>query len=167
MGILRTLLVGRENGLRAGIRRRLFKGPEDTSPGSSYSAPRQDDPPAPRPAEASLGLKPEPPRGVTPPDGYEVVLHREALKPGKITEIIIGGTAIAVANTGDGFHACTNTCPHAGGPLGEGELNGNVLTCPYHGWSFDLAEGTCLTNGDVELLTYDVKVVGDAVCVKL
>ena len=80
---------------------------------------------------------------------------------------IIGGTAIAVANTGDGFHACTNTCPHAGGPLGEGELNGNVLTCPYHGWSFDLAEGTCLTNGDVELLTYDVKVVGDAVCVKL
>jgi nitrite reductase (NADH) small subunit/3-phenylpropionate/trans-cinnamate dioxygenase ferredoxin subunit len=167
MGLVRTILFGRPDGTRAKIRRMfLGGGPVDTSPGSAYSAPRDDDD-APPPAEAALGLQPEPPRGVTPPDGYEVVLHKDALKPGKVTEIIIGGTAIAVAN-GDGtFYACTNSCPHAGGPLGEGTLDGHELTCPYHGWSYDLAEGVCLTNGDVEFQTFDVQVVGDAVCVKL
>lgn len=165
MGLVRTLVFGRPNGFRAKLWG-LFSGPsEDTSPSSSYSAPRADQ--APPPAEAALGLSPEPPRDVTPPDGYEVVLHKDALAQGRVVEIIIGGKAIAVAHTDQGYRACTNECPHAGGPLGEGELNGSVLTCPYHGWTFDLAEGTCLTNSDAAFLTYDVQVVGDAVCVKL
>lgn len=165
MGLVRTILLGRPDGIRSKLRRAFGGGSEDTSPGSAYSAPRDDAPPPP--AEAALGLHPEPPRDVTPPDGYEVVLHKDALKPGKVTEIIIGGTAIAVANADGTFHACTNSCPHAGGPLGEGTLEGGELTCPYHGWSFDLKQGVCLTNGDVEFLTYDVQVVGDAVCVRL
>ncbi len=121
----------------------------------------------PAPAEASLGLKPEPPRGVTPPDGFEVVLHKDALKAGKVTEIIVGGTAIAVANAAGTFYACTNVCPHAGGPLGEGTLEGATLTCPYHGWSFDLATGACDTNPGSTLKTHAVRVVDDAVCVSL
>lgn len=166
--LVKTILFGREDGLRARLRRKVFGGGvEDTSPDSSYSAPGREDGAAPRPAEAALGLQPEPPRDVTPPDGFEVVLHKDALKPGKVTEIIIGGTAIAVANVDGTFHACTNTCPHADGPLGEGTLDGGLLTCPYHGWQFDLAEGTCKTNGDVTLETYDVQVVGDAVCVRI
>ena len=166
MGLLKTLIVGRKNGLRAGLRRR-FTGaePPDTSPSVSHSAPRHDD--APPPAEAALGLRPEAPKDVTPPDGYEVVLHKDALKAGLITEIIIGGTAIAVANIDGTFRACVNTCPHAGGPLGEGALDGSVLTCPYHGWAFDLSNGACVTNPDVELEMYDVEVVGDAVCVRI
>lgn len=166
MGLLRTIVLGRPDGIRSSVRRMVFGGggSEDTSPGSAYSAPREAPPP---PAEASLGLSPEAPKDVTPPDGFEVVLHREALEPGKVVEIIIGGRAIAVAHTDAGFKACTNSCPHAGGPLGEGELNGHSLTCPYHGWSFDLDAGVCETNGDVEFRTYDVQVVGDAVCVKL
>ncbi len=165
--LVKTLLLGRENGIRARLRRGIFGGgSEDTSPGSSYSAPR-DEPAPPPAAEAALGLQPEPPRDVTPPDGFEVVLHKDALAPGKVTEIIIGGTAIAVANVDGTFRACTNTCPHADGPLGEGSLDGGLLTCPYHGWQFDLAEGRCTTNGDVELETYEVQVVGDAVCVRI
>lgn len=159
MGLVSTLLFGRKNGTRARLRRVLFGGG-----GSAASA---DDPPPPPPAEAALGLSPEAPKDVTPPDGFEVVLHKDALKPGMVTEIIIAGRAIAVANVGGDFRACVNSCPHADGPLGEGSLEGGLLTCPYHGWQFDLETGACPTNPDVTLTTYDVQVVGDAVCVKI
>lgn len=159
MGLLSTLVLGRKDGFRARIRRRVFGGT------AAFSA--VDDPPPPPPAEAALGLSPEAPKDVTPPDGYEVVLHREALKPGMVTEIIIGGRAIAVANVEGTFRACVNACPHADGPLGEGSLEGGLLTCPYHGWQFDLDSGACPTNPEVTLTTYDVQVVEDAVCVKI
>lgn len=158
MGLLSTLVFGREHGFRARLRRKILGGERD--------APKFDDTPPP-PAEAALGLFPEAPKDVTPPDGYEVVLHREALAPGKVTEIIIAGRAIAVANVDGTFRACVNACPHADGPLGEGHLDGGLLTCPYHGWQFDLDSGACPTNPDVTLTTYDVQIVGDAVCVRI
>ncbi|MCB9758925.1 MAG: Rieske 2Fe-2S domain-containing protein [Alphaproteobacteria bacterium] len=116
-------------------------------------------------AEKALNLGVEPPKDVTPPDGYEVVLHKNALEPGEVIEVIIAGKAIAVANVGGAWHACSNACPHAEGPLGEGRLEGHVLTCPYHGWQFDLRDGTCLTSPGDTIATYPVEVVGDAVCV--
>lgn len=168
MSLLKTILWGRDNGIRAKIRQALSGGSksEDTSPGSSYSAPRPQEA-RPVAAERALGLKPEAPKDVTPPEGYEVVLHKDALKPGMITEIIIGGTAIAVANVGGTHHAITNTCPHAEGPLGEGGLDGPIVTCPYHGWKFDVTNGGCLTNPGVTLKRYDVKIEKDAVCVRI
>ncbi|NOY27996.1 MAG: Rieske (2Fe-2S) protein [Oligoflexia bacterium] len=112
-------------------------------------------------------MSPEAPKDVTPPSGYEVVLHKDALPAGRVVEIIIGGTAIAVANVAGTFYACTNTCPHAGGPLGEGSLQGSLLTCPYHGWIYDLIDGSCKTNPDIVLTMYDVVVEKDAVCVRI
>jgi nitrite reductase/ring-hydroxylating ferredoxin subunit len=163
VGLLNTLLLGRPNGLRARLKRRFTGG--SSNPGSPASpAPV---PAPPRPAEAALGLHPEAPKDTTPPDGFEVVLHKNALAPGRATEIIIGGTAIAVANVDGNFKACSNTCPHADGPLGEGTLSGNILTCPYHGWEFDLDTGACLTNASVKVPLHEVRVVQDAVCVKI
>ncbi len=109
----------------------------------------------------------EPPKAVTPPDGFEVVLHREALAPGEVTEVILAGTAIAICNIDGGFHAVSNTCPHAGGPLGEGKVVGNSVVCPYHGWGFDVADGRCSVQDDIHLPVYEVRVVGDAVCVRV
>ncbi len=164
MGLLRTILLGRPNGIRSRIRCRVFGGaPEDTSPTSSHSAPRS----TPLAAEPVQRLGTEPPRDVTPPVGFEVVLHKDSLKSGQVVEVIIAGTAIAVANVDGDYHATTNTCPHADGPLGEGELSGSVLTCPYHGWRFDVVDGSCQTNSEVTLQRYDVQIVGDAVCVRL
>ncbi|MCB9778978.1 MAG: Rieske 2Fe-2S domain-containing protein [Alphaproteobacteria bacterium] len=96
-----------------------------------------------------------------------MVLHKDALAAGSVVEIIIGGTAVAVANVDGTFYATTNTCPHADGPLGEGSLDGRILTCPYHGWAFDVADGACKTNPDVKIETYDVQVVDTAVCVRI
>lgn len=159
MGFVRTLLLGRENGFRARLRRRLRGAPPPAPP----RAPTE----RPLPAERSLRLQPEAPKDVTPPVGFEVVLHKDALKPGQVTEVIVGGTAIAVANVGGTFHACANTCAHAEGPLGEGTLDGSIVTCPYHGWRYDVTTGACLTHTDVMLATWPVAIEGDAVCVRL
>ena len=166
MSLLKTLIMGRENGIRAGLRRTFSGGAqEDTSPGSSFSAPQETSQPVP--AEAALGLSPEPPRDVTPPEGYEVVLHKDALKDGHMAEIIIGGTSIVVSNAEGQFYACASSCPHADGPMGDGTLEGTLITCPYHGWEFDLKDGSCTTHPDAELGLYEVQIVEDAVCVKV
>ena len=113
----------------------------------------------------------EPPKGVTPPEGFEVVLHKDGLEEGQIAEVIIAGTAIAVAKAGGKVYAFSNTCPHAGGPLSEGTLeigeDNVIVRCPYHGWDFDLKDGSCLTSPEFDVGCYETHLEGDAICVKI
>lgn len=54
------------------------------------------------------------------------------------------GLEIALFRSEDGaIYALDNACPHMGGPLGEGEMEGCVVTCPWHGWQFDIRDGSC------------------------
>ncbi len=168
MSIFSTLLKGRPDGVRARLRAALGGGaPPSGVVASGASARPAGEASLVEPGERSLSLRKEPPRDVTPPDGFEVVLHREALDPGKIVEIIIGGTSIAVANVDGTFYATANACPHAEGPLGEGAVEGCSVVCPYHGWRFDLRTGACTTVPGKSVQTYPVQLVGDAVCVQL
>ena len=48
---------------------------------------------------------------------------------------------IALFNVDGQFHALDGVCPHQGGPLGQGELCGTIVTCPWHGWQFDVSNG--------------------------
>lgn len=64
------------------------------------------------------------------------------VKPGKARVVRAGGREIALYNVGGKFYATSNVCPHRGGPLGEGELEGSVITCPHHAWQFDVTTGT-------------------------
>jgi NAD(P)H-dependent nitrite reductase small subunit len=75
---------------------------------------------------------------------------------GRVVEA--GGKTIALFNVEGTFYAIDNTCLHRGGPLGEGELEGTVVTCPWHGWRFDVATGACEMNPCVSLKTYGVRV---------
>lgn len=161
MPVWKDILFGRPDGVRSKLKAMILGGSSAPKPSSAKAEP------APRgeAAERALNLGIEPPKDVTPPDGFEVVLHRDALKAGQVIEVIIAGNAIAVGNVDGTFYACSNSCPHAEGPLGEGSLQGSTLTCPYHGWQFDLRDGSCLTSPDDPVHTYPVQVVGDAVCV--
>ena len=60
---------------------------------------------------------------------------------GTIREVSVNGKAVAVANVGGEFHAIDNTCLHRGGPLGDGPLEGKIVTCPWHGWQYDVTTG--------------------------
>jgi nitrite reductase (NADH) small subunit/3-phenylpropionate/trans-cinnamate dioxygenase ferredoxin subunit len=80
------------------------------------------------------------------------------LPPGTIQEFQIGGKVIAVANVGGKFYAINNTCLHEGGPLGEGSLEGKIVTCPWHGWDYDVSTGKALQNPSVGVACYRTEV---------
>ena len=57
-------------------------------------------------------------------------------------ELVVAGQIVALFRDSQGdFHALDGVCPHQGGPLGEGRLEGCIVTCPWHGWQFDVRDG--------------------------
>jgi nitrite reductase/ring-hydroxylating ferredoxin subunit len=97
--------------------------------------------------------------------------HRVAnvadVPPGKSKELAVDGRIVALFNVEGTFHALDGVCPHAGGPLGQGYLNGSVVTCPWHGWQFDVTTGRHCLNSRIDHTTFPVKVEADAVFVEL
>jgi nitrite reductase (NADH) small subunit len=69
------------------------------------------------------------------------VAKAEDIEIGKSIAVTCNHESVAIFNVDGTLFACTNRCPHAGAPLQNGFLNGTVLTCPWHGWRFDLAAG--------------------------
>ncbi len=88
------------------------------------------------------------------------------LTPGKGKVVWIEKEEIALFNVQGKFYAIHNTCLHRGGPLGEGELQGEVVVCPWHGWEYNVCTGENLSNPAIKVPTYQVKVEGSAVFVK-
>jgi len=64
--------------------------------------------------------------------------------PGTGRVIKAGERTLALFNLGGTFYAIDNRCTHAGGPLGEGAVDGKVVTCPWHGSRFDITTGEVL-----------------------
>ena len=60
---------------------------------------------------------------------------------GSLKKVSVGGENVLVANVDGTLYAITSTCTHRGGPLDEGELEGNTVTCPWHGGQFDVKSG--------------------------
>src|SRR5262252_4122212 len=67
------------------------------------------------------------------------------LAPASTRVVQAAGRELALIRTPEGFFALDNACPHTGGPLGEGLVQGHTVTCPLHGWQFDCQTGACLT----------------------
>ncbi len=87
------------------------------------------------------------------------------IPPGQVSQIELGdGTKICLANVDGTFYAIGGTCTHQGGPLGEGELDGTVVTCPWHGSKFDVTSGAVVGPPARKAEpTYEVRVTGDDV----
>lgn len=84
---------------------------------------------------------------------------------GKVVDL--NGTSVALFNVNGQFCAIANTCPHRGGPLGEGDLEGSVVTCPWHGWQFDVITGKSPVNPAAGVKTFPCKVEGSDVFVEI
>ena len=74
---------------------------------------------------------------------------------------------VALFNVAGEFYALDGVCPHQGGPLGKGQLNQCLLSCPWHGWQFDVRSGQNQVNVTINQPTFDVKVEQDCVYVNL
>ena len=94
-------------------------------------------------------------------------LKKADLAPGTGKVVEVGGKTVAVFNCEGTFYAIENTCLHRGGPLGEGSLAGTTVTCPWHGWEYDVTSGACQTNPAVKVQRFDVKVDGDDLLISI
>ncbi len=89
--------------------------------------------------------------------------------PGRLKQVELGDAKpICLANVGGAFYAISGECSHMGGPLAEGELEGTIVTCPWHGAMFDVTSGEVLgPPADNSVAKYEVRVEGDEVQVAL
>lgn len=85
------------------------------------------------------------------------------LEPGSCLSVEAEGIGVALFNVGGTIYALDNTCPHAGGPLGEGTLTGETIVCPWHGWQYNVRTGERLQNSVFKVACYDVQVEGDLI----
>ncbi|GMV93608.1 MAG: hypothetical protein AMXMBFR82_33860 [Candidatus Hydrogenedentota bacterium] len=93
------------------------------------------------------------------------VAETNEIPDGEGKAITHGKHRIAVFNVGGTFHAISDACPHAGGPLSDGWLEGTEVTCPWHGWSFDVQY--CDEDPKDGVCRYKVVVEGNDVKVEL
>jgi nitrite reductase (NADH) small subunit len=82
-------------------------------------------------------------------------------------ECVAGGRVIAVFRVADDVFALDGICPHAGGPLAKGCLTGGVVTCPWHGWQFDVRTGAHQLTPRIRQPAYRVTVVDGEVFVDI
>ena len=78
--------------------------------------------------------------------------------PGTGMVATVNDKEVAVFNVDGTFHAIDNVCKHRGGPVGAGELDGDTVTCPWHGWQYNVKNGVCLTKEGVTVDKYEVRV---------
>jgi len=91
---------------------------------------------------------------------YTSVAKVTDLAPGSGKVVEVNGKSIALFNVNGSFYAIDNACRHRGGPLGEGSLEGNVVTCPLHMWDYDVTTGEFTANREIKVATYPVQVEG-------
>lgn len=88
-------------------------------------------------------------------------------EPGTAKMVVVGGRHVALFRLGDEFHALDNMCLHRGGPLCEGDIDNGVVTCPWHGWSYEIKTGTMVQDPRVGVSCHDVRLRGEEIEVKL
>ena len=81
--------------------------------------------------------------------------------------VSVEGRSVALFRVKDDYFAIANVCLHRGGPLGEGNLSGSVVTCPWHGWKFDVRTGSFMVIPTLKVATYRVKEQDGSVMVEV
>ncbi len=93
--------------------------------------------------------------------------HVNDFTPGAGKMVDVNGRHVALFRLGDDFHAIDNLCLHRAGPLCEGHIVNGVVTCPWHGWSYEIKTGTLVQDPKIGVSRHDVRVEGDQVSVRL
>ena len=99
--------------------------------------------------------------------GFIKAIDVAQLAPGSCMEVAVGGVPLALYNVDGTFYATSNVCLHRGGPLGQGMLDGPLVMCPWHAWSWDVRTGENANNPTLTVPIYEVKVEDGQVLVKV
>jgi nitrite reductase/ring-hydroxylating ferredoxin subunit len=100
--------------------------------------------------------------------GFVKVEMTGGLVPGQGMRVEVSGKKIALFNVDGTYYAIDDTCTHKGGPLSEGELAGNEVTCPWHGAVFDVTTGKVLgPPAPKGVSRYSVRVSGNSIEIEI
>ena len=77
---------------------------------------------------------------------------------GTATERVVEDCILAVFNVEGEIFAMDGVCPHQGGPIGKGKMQGCIVTCPWHGWQFDVHDGQSQLSPGVRHPTFETKI---------
>ncbi len=116
--------------------------------------------PLTRPGSADGGPARTGPRGLT---GWQDVCRLNEIRPGRGRPLVFNGTDIALFRDGETVYALGGTCPHRGGPLGNGTVVDGKAVCPLHLRDFDLQTGISPYDPADRVPTYRCRVVDDMV----
>ncbi|MCA9114325.1 MAG: Rieske 2Fe-2S domain-containing protein [Planctomycetaceae bacterium] len=86
---------------------------------------------------------------------------------GESREFVVAGRIVALFHVEGEFHALDGVCPHAGGPLANGVLEGCIVTCPWHGWQFDVSSGQHCLSAGIRQTAFPVRVADGNIYVEL
>ncbi len=78
-------------------------------------------------------------------------------------EVLVAGRIVAIFRSDDGFLAVDGMCAHQGGPIAQGAVSGKCVTCPWHGWQYDLSDGTNLLTKKKMLDCFPCEQRGDTI----
>lgn len=94
-------------------------------------------------------------------------VNPDDIQENKITAIEIDDRTVLLTRIDGKIHAFSARCPHASGDLREGELHRGRISCPTHGWKFDIRSGRCFTDEDCRLRKFRISEAHDQVTVSI
>lgn len=89
------------------------------------------------------------------------------IAPGTGRQVTVNDRWIGLFNVGGTYYAIDNLCLHRGGPLSDGLVGGQIVTCPWHAWQYNVATGALVQDPGVGVTTHETRIVGDEVQVRL
>ncbi|MBU0692282.1 non-heme iron oxygenase ferredoxin subunit [bacterium] len=95
------------------------------------------------------------------------VCPEQELKPGRAKSVRLFGRPFAVFNLDGRLFGIDAACRHMKANLTGGKLEGSVVTCPMHGWKYDVRTGKCLTQPDSDVNTLPVKIKDNTIWIEI
>ncbi len=96
------------------------------------------------------------------------IANTDDLSPGEAIAVEIHGQKIALFNVDGAHYAIDDTCTHRGGPLSEGQIDGTVVTCPWHSAEFEITTGEVVNPpADRAVKSYPVTVEGNEIKIEI
>ena len=114
---------------------------------------RENEPRNEHGAESGTAAAPAAP---SPASALRAVAAAAAVREGKAGTYAHAGYNVAVFRHAGRLYAIDNACAHEDGPIGEGDIEGNCVRCPYHDWQYDFTTGACITDPDRARATFEV-----------
>jgi nitrite reductase/ring-hydroxylating ferredoxin subunit len=100
-------------------------------------------------------------------DGFVTVGRVGDLPEGQGRQVTVNGRWVALFHVAGAYYALDGLCLHRGGPLAEGLIAGHAVTCPWHGWQYDVTTGALVQDPRVAVTRHTTRIVGDDIQVRL